>query len=140
MLQRDLERAGFAVETVTTGDGVVARCAFDPPDVLLLDLELPDMDGFDTCTRVRCEANDQETTVIVMCRADDDMTRTYLGPMVDFAGGDYFVTRPCDGNVLVQLVEELTSEPGEDAPPRGAGFPTRVAWPTARRHTLTTTA
>ncbi|UCC30553.1 MAG: response regulator transcription factor [Phycisphaerales bacterium] len=113
-LQVRLEDAGYTVDTVASGSDVILMCDVDPPDILILDVHLPDMDGFEVCEYVRHETRDLDLTVIVLTEPTDEMTRSYLGPMVDFAGGDYFLAKPCDSKLLIQLLDDL-SDGGDQA-------------------------
>ena len=47
------------------------------------------------------------TTIIIMSDVVDEMTRVYLGQMVDFAGGDFYVAKPCDTHWLVRVLDTL---------------------------------
>ena len=107
-LRRQFEGAGYPVCTVSSGEDAILMCDIDPPEVLILDVHLPDMDGFDVCERVRHGAHNLNMTVIIITEPSDDMTRAYLGQMVDYAGGDFFLAKPCDGHLLVQLVADVT--------------------------------
>ncbi len=135
-LQGELQAAGYEVELAATGQEVLVQCEIDPPDVVILDVDMPDMNGFDVCELVRHDTLGADATVIMTTMAGDEMTQTYLGPMVDFAGGDYFVVKPCDTKIMLNLIDELAgSNERPDAPAR-SGFPTRAVWPTARAMTL----
>ena len=85
-------------------------CDMAPPDILIMDVHLPDMDGFDVCEYVRHETRDCELTTIIVTDVDDEMTRTYLGQMAEYVGADYFLAKPCDGKLLVKLVDSLARE------------------------------
>ncbi|MGB2984791.1 MAG: response regulator [Phycisphaerae bacterium] len=132
LLRRQLEDAGFHVEIAANGSEVILLCEIDPPDILILDVDLPDMDGFEVCAYVRHETHDSDITVIIMTETTDEMTRTYLGQMVDYAGGDYFFARPFDGRLLVHLLDGLSNQADQSNDQPRAVFPTRVVWPTTR--------
>lgn len=132
LLRQQLEAAGYHVDTVTTGGDVILLFELDPPDVLIMDVRLPDMDGFDVCEYVRHETRGSDVTVIVLTEPHDDMTRIYLGPMVDYAGGDYFFAKPCDGKLIARLLEDVFVDADEPVAALVAGSPTHVVWPTAR--------
>ena len=110
VLKQRLESAGYPVSTSSSGQEVVLLCGIAPPDILIMDVRLPDMDGFEVCEYVRYETRDYETTTIIMMDVDDEMTRTYLGQMAEYVGADYFVAKPCDDKLLVKLVDSLVSE------------------------------
>ena len=137
-LQRALDAAGFRVETAATGNEVILGCEVDPPDILIVDVDLPDIDGFEVCEYVRRETRDADITIIVMTRCSDDMTRHYLGPMVDYVGGDFFVAKPCDGRLLLHLLDDLAGDISPPRQPARTTFPTRAVWPTHRSPSMTT--
>ncbi len=53
ILSANLERAGFVVRVVDNGSAVLERIAQDPPDLLLLDIMLPGIDGYSICRQIR---------------------------------------------------------------------------------------
>ena len=59
-----LKKAGFQVTTVTNGVEVLARVTHDRPDAILLDCMMPDMDGFETCTRLKANPATRDIPVI----------------------------------------------------------------------------
>jgi CheY-like chemotaxis protein len=135
-LRQQLVNAGYNVCTTTSGAEVILLCDHDPPDVLIMDVRLPDMDGFEVCERVRHEVGDANFTVIITTDASDDMTYSYLGQMVDYVGGDYFLAKPCDIKLILTVLEDLAEDDEPDTPLPVAGFPTCVTWPTSASHRL----
>jgi DNA-binding response OmpR family regulator len=131
-LCRRLESAGYSVQTAEDGEDVLLLCDLDPPDILIMDVQLPDMDGFEVCECVRRAARGSDLTVIITTEAMDQMTRTYLGQMVDYVDGDYFFTKPCDSKLLVQLLDDLAEKTCSDSEDRRSISPTHVVWPTTR--------
>ncbi len=107
--QQHFEDAGYPVCTVSNADDALLLCEIDPPDLVVMDVHLPDLDGFEACERIRHETRGRDMTIIIVTEVSDDMTRSYLGQMVEYAGGDYFIAKPCDGHVLVQLVDNVAS-------------------------------
>lgn len=60
-----LERAGFSVRIAGNGEeGFAAACA-QPPDIIVLDIEMPVMDGYETMVRLRADERTQHIPVIV---------------------------------------------------------------------------
>ncbi len=130
-LRRQLQYAGYEVSFAECGSDVIWDCYDSPPDVLILDVDLPDMDGFEVCEYLRHTTGGSETTVIFLSAANDEMTRTYLGRMVEYADGDFFFAKPYDARLVARVVEEVLSGTA-DAPERPRiVFPTRVIWPTS---------
>ena len=88
-----LERDGFRVETA--GDGAAGLSAFRarPPDLALLDVMLPGMDGVSLCRAIRAESS----VPVVMLSARSDPVDVVLGLE---AGADDYVAKPFDPPVL----------------------------------------
>ncbi|HVU36300.1 MAG TPA: response regulator [Opitutaceae bacterium] len=91
---RDLvERAGpFAVEEAASGREAIAAARRHHPDLILLDLMMPDLTGYDVCTEVRSDAGLREIPIIVLSAAEhSNATVAALD-----AGADDFLRKPCD--------------------------------------------
>jgi DNA-binding response OmpR family regulator len=83
-----LTALGFDVEHVGTGAGALtAVVSSTPPDVVLLDLGLPDMDGQEVCRRIRAVA---ETPIIVVSARGDEADRVIALEL----GADDYLTKP----------------------------------------------
>ncbi len=87
-LARRLADAGYRVDTAATGPDALAAAAAHPPDVVLLDVMLPGMDGLDVCRRLRAEF---PLLAIVMLTARADELDRVVGLEV---GADDYVTKP----------------------------------------------
>ncbi|WP_050374122.1 response regulator transcription factor [Streptomyces acidiscabies] len=95
-----LDRAGFAVEVAADGPAAVARAAAHPPDLVVLDLMLPGMDGLEVCRRVRADG----PLPVIMLTARGDEEDRILGLEV---GADDYVTKPFSPRELVLRVESV---------------------------------
>ena len=137
VLCQELERAGYAVQIAEDGGDVLLLCDLDPPDVLVMDLDLPDMDGFEVCACVRRETLGADLTMIVLAEPGDQMTRAYLGQMIDYVDADYFFTKPCDAKVLIQLLDDLLSHSVAEEETGRRSHPAYVTWPTSRPRAMT---
>ncbi len=109
-LETHFADANYDVQTASSGRAAISFCELQPPDIVIMDVHLPDMDGFEVCGHVRHETRDQDVSIIIMTEPSDKLTRSYLGSMVEFAGGDYYFSKPCDGKLLVQLLDDLTAD------------------------------
>lgn len=121
MLEYNLRREGFRV--LTAGDGAEAlRLAFDErPDLLILDIMLPGMSGFDVCRAVRR----QLTVPILMLSAREEEIDKVLGLEL---GADDYLTKPFSLRELLARVramlrraEILQTQAAMSTPPAGAG-------------------
>jgi two-component system response regulator MprA len=97
-----LEREGFAVRATASGAEAVRAFGENPPDVLVLDVGLPDADGRDVCQALR--ARGVETPVLFLT-ARDALTDRLSG---FHAGGDDYLTKPFALSELIVRVGALT--------------------------------
>jgi DNA-binding response OmpR family regulator len=112
--QLALERHGFAVSVA--GDGLAGLASYraERPDVALLDLMLPGMNGVSLCRQIREEG----PTPVIMMSARADPIDVVLGLE---AGADDYVTKPFDSTVLVARIRAVVRRMGRTAP--GPGTP-----------------
>jgi DNA-binding response OmpR family regulator len=97
LVRSALEQDGFRVRTVADGQAALAALDAERPDVVLLDLMLPDMDGLEWCARVRDQDTAEPYLPILMVTALDTPDYRQLG----FArGADDYITKPFDLNEL----------------------------------------
>ncbi|MDD4111532.1 MAG: response regulator transcription factor [Herbinix sp.] len=98
-LEKDyLELSGFEVEVSTTGDAGVDRALNEDFSLIILDLMLPNMDGFEICKRIREEKN---IPVIMVSAKKEDIDKIRgLG-----IGADDYITKPFSPSELVARVK-----------------------------------
>ncbi|MFJ9036918.1 response regulator transcription factor [Streptomyces sp. NPDC102406] len=95
-----LDRAGYAVDRADDGPAALARAAAHRPDLVVLDLMLPGMDGLEVCRRLR--ARGPVPVIMLTARGDED--DRILGLEV---GADDYVTKPFSPRELVLRVESV---------------------------------
>ncbi|WP_406132491.1 response regulator transcription factor [Streptomyces anthocyanicus] len=123
-----LDRAGYRVDRAGDGPEALARAAGHRPDLVVLDLMLPGMDGLEVCRRLR----GQGPVPVIMLTARGDEDDRVLGLEV---GADDYVTKPFSPRELVLRVESVlrrTRPAPAPRPPSAAGL---TADPAARRAT-----
>jgi CheY-like chemotaxis protein len=131
---RTLRQVGAEVRTVASGTDALLFCEGNLPDVLITEVHLPDFDGFELCERIRRLLRDPSPTIVVTTRPDDEMTQTYLGPMVRFVGGDYFIAKPADPMLVVCLLSDLFNSENQVEASNRPIHPARATWPTSRSY------
>jgi DNA-binding response OmpR family regulator len=104
MVSKLLEREGFAIVTATTGDRGVVLAREARPELIVLDITLPDTDGFEVCRLVR-EFSD---AYIVMLSARDEEIDKVLGLTV---GADDYVTKPFSPRELGARIKAVRRRP-----------------------------
>ncbi|MFI2297756.1 response regulator transcription factor [Actinacidiphila glaucinigra] len=113
-----LNRAGFGAEVAFDGPSAVALAAARTPDLVVLDLMLPGMDGLEVCRRIR----DNGPIPVIMLTARGDEEDRVLGLEV---GADDYVTKPFSPRELVLRVASVLRRTGDRAArgaPDGSGL------------------
>lgn len=100
MLQEFLSRQGYEVHVAAWGQDAIAQCQHNPPALIVLDVRLPDIDGYEVCARLRQQFRTRHTPVIFLTERrsrDDKITGLQLGAV------DY-MTKPFDVQELLLRV------------------------------------
>lgn len=103
LIKMNLERNQFTVTTGENGNEALDLSQKTKPDLIILDLMLPDMDGIEVCKRLRM--NDETMTIpIVMLTAKAEETDKIIGLEM---GADYYLTKPFSVRELVAVVRAV---------------------------------
>ncbi len=103
LVKYNLEREGFKVETVTTGEAAVRAARENVPDLILLDLMLPGMDGFDVCRILKNDKNVMKTPIVMLTAKGED-SDIVAGLEL---GADDYITKPFSPRVLIARVKTV---------------------------------
>lgn len=106
LVQRGLVLEGYLVDLAVNGKAALASARDQPPDLVVLDLTLPDIDGLEVCRRVRAAdvAEERAPTPILMLTGRDAIGDRVAG--LD-AGADDYLVKPFDVSELVARVRAL---------------------------------
>ena len=96
-----LEREGFRIESVNDGEAALALAAREQPALVVLDVMLPKLDGFEVCRHLRAMNN---STAILMLTARDEDIDKILGLEL---GADDYLTKPFNPRELVARVKAI---------------------------------
>jgi DNA-binding response OmpR family regulator len=108
----NLEQAGYRVVTASDGNSALEAARSECPDLILLDIMLPGMDGLEVCRQLRRESS-TATTPIVMLTAKSDEIDKVVGLEV---GADDYVTKPFGRRELLARVRALLRRADYPAP------------------------
>ncbi len=100
MMQRILELEGYRVFTSSNGEAALDTFDVQAPDLVLLDLVMPDMDGYTVCQRIR--EFSQTPIIIVSVRSDDQEKVEGFD-----SGADGYITKPFSSRVLTARVRAV---------------------------------
>jgi DNA-binding response OmpR family regulator len=135
LVARYLEKSGFSVELLANGRDALAALAARPPDVLVLDLMLPQVDGLEICRVVR--GNDATAGIpIIMLTARAEESDRIVGLEI---GADDYLAKPFSPNELVARVRALLRRAQRSAPVAAADGPVQYGAIAIdpERHTIT---
>ncbi len=90
LLSQMLSERGHNVRAVTSGERALASACLSPPDLILLDIKMPEMDGYEVCERLKADARTHDVPVIFISALDElrDKVRAFS------VGGVDYVTKP----------------------------------------------
>ena len=106
-LEHIVRRAGYAADAVYNGTDALAQAMEGGYDVIVLDVMLPDMDGFQIVSRLRARGN---PTPVLMLTARADVSDKVTGLN---AGADDYMTKPFDNAELLARLNALCRRTGE---------------------------
>jgi diguanylate cyclase (GGDEF)-like protein len=101
MLEKVLVRAGYRVVTAGSGEAGLDLCDDLQPDLILLDVLMPNLDGFQTCQLLRKKTNCEHTPIIMLTGLEDPESIE----SAFHAGATDFVTKPINWGLLSQRVK-----------------------------------
>jgi two-component system phosphate regulon response regulator PhoB len=114
----NLRQAGYTVETAGSGDAALRAVGHRVPDLVILDLMLPDISGTEVCRRLRQDATTKRVPVVMLTARGEEVDRVHGFEV----GADDYVTKPFSPRELVLRVgavlrrAALASEPELDGP------------------------
>lgn len=105
LLRLMLERNGYAIVEADGGQEALDIINTSVPDLVLLDVMMPDLDGFTVCQSLRSQPKTADLPVIMLsARTQNEAVRAGL-----LAGANHYMTKPISRPELIQTIEELLS-------------------------------
>lgn len=98
-----MRRAGFEVEVARNGREALQALDGPPPDLLLLDVMMPEFDGYEVCEQVRARPEWNRTRIIMLTARGRDVERERGLAL----GADAYVTKPFSTRDLVEQVKRM---------------------------------
>ena len=107
-LQTVLEHSGFKVECFYDGESALKKIKDIKPDLVILDVMMPGMSGYEVCEKIKSDPETSHIKVIMLTARD-------MGDDVDMAlrkKADWFVTKPYDNKYLVSKIDQFIAKKG----------------------------
>ena len=108
LLRYNLEREGYAVQTALNGKEAIKAAKSGHPDLIVLDIMMPGMDGVEVCMQLRQIPEFQNTLIIFLTARGEDYSQ-----IAGFeAGADDYITKPVRPKVFVTKIKALLKRRG----------------------------
>jgi twitching motility two-component system response regulator PilH len=99
-LQRILLDAGCAVTMAVSGIDAIAKVHSDKPDLIMMDVNMPDLDGFGTARKLKQDADSKSIPIVFVTSKDQKVDRVFA----QMLGAKGYVTKPYSADqILAQL-------------------------------------
>jgi len=108
MLKFRLESGGFSVETVETGEEGIEKTKVSQYQLILLDYNLPGMNGSQVCRVLKKEEKTRNTPVVFMSAKDEEK----LSQITKEAGADGYIGLPFEGKTFIERIRGFLKTPG----------------------------
>jgi PleD family two-component response regulator len=103
LLSAMLTEQGYEVRRVVNGQMALKTAQANPPDLILLDIKMPDMNGYEVCQRLKADAETRDVPVIFISALDE-----VLDKVKAFAvGGVDYITKPFSEEEVFARVENI---------------------------------
>lgn len=112
LLQLLLESAGYEVHSEGRGTSAITYAAEHRLDLIILDLRLPDMGGYDVCRELRRLLHPWVVPMVMLTGMDKPIDQ-----LRGFAhGADAYLTKPCESDELLKTISSLLNESAAGSP------------------------
>jgi CheY-like chemotaxis protein len=103
LICRALQDAGFAVSRANDGDEVMKNIELNKPNLIVLDIIMERMNGFEVLRELRENEKTKRIPVVICSTKNTDFDKTWSLDL----GADAYVTKPIDAEQLVSIVQRL---------------------------------
>lgn len=115
LIGRFLENDGFQVQAATSGTEGLHKAVTTHPDLIVLDIMMPDIDGYEVCRRLRADPRTARTPIVVLTARTQPIDKQ----AAIRAGADMHLVKPFRGKALVDAVQELLAAKASSMRPLG---------------------
>ncbi len=111
LIETVLELAGYGVESETSGRRALTRILENPPDLVLLDLMMPDLDGMELLKLLRAQPQGADIPVVIVSARTGQLDQ--IGSLQ--LGANAYICKPFSNSELVAQVEQLIGGAGNES-------------------------
>jgi len=103
LIEYNLSSSGYEVVTASNGSEALEKALNEKPDLILLDIKMPGMDGYEVCRELKNNpATSQIPIIFVSVMADDEKTKAL--------GASSYILKPFSPDVLLKEIREVMGE------------------------------
>ena len=106
MMTALLLKAGFEVTGAATGNEAISRSITDAPDVILLDVNLPDISGYEVCKQIKGDVRTASLPIVFFTGEMNGAAKSHA----DMAGAAAFLTYPVELSHLKTVIESVVAK------------------------------
>lgn len=111
LISYNLEKEGYEIESASNGRDAIAIAKTFMPDLILLDVMMPEMDGMETCVEMRATDSLKHTIIAFLTARGEDYSQ-----IAGFeAGADDYISKPIKPRVLISRIQALLRRKGNAA-------------------------
>jgi len=103
ILRYNLSLAGYQVKTASNGKEAVKKAKLFLPEIILLDIMMPEMDGIEACTQIKSLPSLKKTMIIFLSARSEDFTQIAAFD----AGGDDYISKPVKPKILLRKIRSV---------------------------------
>ncbi len=108
-LEMLMKREGYEIRTVGDGEKAVEAAGTFRPDLILLDVMMPRMDGYEVCQRIRSDASLKDIAIVMLTAKGREVEREKGLAL----GADQYITKPFSTREVVRKVKEMLASKSE---------------------------
>ncbi|MFQ6136684.1 MAG: PleD family two-component system response regulator [Candidatus Hydrothermarchaeales archaeon] len=108
VIRRILEKEGYDIIEAESGEECLDRLEQEKPDLILLDVMMPGLDGWTTCSRIKNRDDTKEITISMLTvkRSEEDKIKSFEDSLAD-----WHISKPIDRKDLIKTVKWLLKGP-----------------------------
>ena len=103
ILRYNLSLAGYQVKSAFNGKEAVKKAKLFLPEIILLDIMMPEMDGIEACTQIKSLPSLKKTMIIFLSARSEDFTQIAAFD----AGGDDYISKPVKPKILLRKIRSV---------------------------------
>jgi two-component system, OmpR family, alkaline phosphatase synthesis response regulator PhoP len=103
ILRYNLSLAGYKVKSAFNGKEAVKKAKLFLPEIILLDIMMPEMDGIEACTQIKSLTSLKKTMIIFLSARSEDFTQIAAFD----AGGDDYISKPVKPKILLRKIRSV---------------------------------